>query len=96
MIYTYNRAESIELARSICRTINRNLNTEILGIKGARFEVLRGVRMPAVLVEIGFLSNSREEKMLKNSYYRQKIAESIIEGIKYYAQGLALIRTARQ
>lgn len=82
MIYTYNRAESIELSRSICRSIGSNLDARVIGIKGARFEVLRGVRMPAVLIEAGFLSNYNEERMLKNSYYRQRIAESIVEGME--------------
>jgi N-acetylmuramoyl-L-alanine amidase len=90
MIYTNSRAESIELARSICKTIDRNSDTRILGIKGARFYVLKGVRIPAVLIEVGFLSNAGEERMLKNSYSRQKIAENIVEGINDYAQELVL------
>ena len=90
MLYTNNRAESIELSRSLCRSINRNLDAEVLGIKSANFEVLRGAHMPAVLIETGFLSNYQEERMLKNNYYRQKIAESIVEGIHNYDQELAL------
>jgi len=90
MIYTNSRAESIELARSICKTIDRNSDTKILGIKGARFYVLKGARIPAVLVEVGFLSNAAEERMLKNNYSRQKIAENIAEGINDYAQELVL------
>ncbi len=92
MIYTNSRAESIELSRSICRSVNHNLDTRILGIKGARFEVLRSVRMPAVLIETGFLSNSSEERKLRNSYYRQKIAESIAQGIEDYAQDFTLAK----
>lgn len=90
MIYTHSRAESIELSRSICQTINQNLDTKILGIKGGRFYVLKGVRMPAVLIEVGFLSNTNEERRLKNSYYRQQITEGIVEGIHNYAQDLVL------
>ncbi|MBM3245994.1 MAG: hypothetical protein FJZ13_01550 [Candidatus Omnitrophica bacterium] len=89
MFYTASRAESIALGKAICRAIDRNLDTRILGIKAARFYVLKGVRMPAVLVEIGFLSNYDEERMLKNSYYRQKIVESIMAGIKNYDQDAA-------
>jgi len=96
MIYTEARAESIELARSICRAIDRNLDTKILGIKGARFEVLRDVHIPAVLIEVGFLSNYNEERMLKNSYYRHEIAESIAEGIKNYSQDFTLREAAKQ
>ena len=46
--------------------------------------------MPAILIEVGFLSNAGEERMLKNSYSRQKIAENIVEGINDYAQELVL------
>ncbi len=95
MIYTCNRAEAIDLSRSICRSINDDLGSKILGVKAARFEVLRGARMPAVLVEVGFLSNQSEENMLKNSYYRQKIAESIAGGIRDYAPSSALMEVKK-
>ena len=96
MVYTNSRAESIELARSLCRAVNNNLDAKILGVKGARFEVLRGVRMPAVLIETGFLSNYNEEHMLKNSYYRQKISQALIQGIRDYAQDLKLMKVAQR
>jgi len=96
MIYTFNRAESIELSRSICRVINNNCETKVIGVKAARYYVLKGVRMPAVLIEVGFLSNSSEERMLKNAFYRQKIAESIMEGIGDYAQGASFVEVAKK
>ncbi len=96
MIYTANRAESIELARSLCRVISNDLGVRVLGIKGARFEVLRDVRLPAVLIEAGFLSNYDEERKLKNSFYRQKIAESIVQGIQNYAQDCILVEVAKR
>ncbi len=95
MIYTRSRADSIELSRNICRAMDKNLGVRVIGVKGARFEILRGARMPAVLVEVGFLSNSSEEHMLKNSYYRQKVAESIVEGIHDYSQTIALVEAAK-
>ena len=96
LIYTNSRAEAIELARSLCRTMNSNLDARILGVKGGRFEVLRGVRMPAVLIETGFLSNYNEERMLKNSYYRQKVAQSLEEGIREYSHDTALTEIAQR
>jgi len=63
---------------------------QVLGIKSARFYVLKGVRMPALLIETGFVSNASEERMLRNEYYRQKIAECIADGIYNYAQDIAL------
>ncbi|MFA5150085.1 MAG: N-acetylmuramoyl-L-alanine amidase [Candidatus Omnitrophota bacterium] len=94
MLYAYDRAESIQLARSICRSVDNNLNIRVIGVKDARYEVLRGARIPAVLVEAGFLSNYNEERMLKSSYYRQKMAESIMDGIRDYARGLASAEAA--
>jgi len=90
MIHTNNRAESIRLASFIDRVIARNLNIRILGVKAANFHVLRGTRMPAVLIEVGFLSNYDEECKLKNSYYRQQIANAIAQGIEGYARDIHL------
>ncbi|MDD2708222.1 MAG: N-acetylmuramoyl-L-alanine amidase [Verrucomicrobiae bacterium] len=55
------------------------------GIKRARYLVLKNAGKPAVLIEAGFLSNSTEEKRLLDPKYRQKLAASIVEGLKLYA-----------
>ena len=94
MIYTNSRAESIELSHSLCRIMDSCIDANILGVKGARFQVLKGVRMPGVLIEIGFLSNPNEERLLKTSAYRQKLAEGILEGIREYSQDKALVEAA--
>lgn len=86
IIYGQNRSESIQLARSICNFASRNLDARVLGIKGAPFYVLKWTQMPSVLVEIGFLSNSSEERLLRNGFYRQQIAEAIAEGIRSYSR----------
>lgn len=90
LIYTYSRAESIELSHSICRIMSSNLDCHILGVKGARFEVLREAQMPAILIEVGFLSNHGEESKLKNGFYRQKLAETIVQGIEDYSKDVVL------
>ncbi len=86
MIYTRNRADSVSLAQSICQSVNRSLGLKILGVKGAPFYVLKDTRIPAVLVEVGFISNSNEGKYLRNPFYRQQIAETIAEGILNYSK----------
>ncbi len=96
MIYTHARAEAIELSGSICRSAKENLGVEVLGVKKGRYAVLKDAHMPAILVEVGFLSNSKEERMLNNAYYRQKIAESIAEGISDYAGGAVIMEAARR
>jgi N-acetylmuramoyl-L-alanine amidase len=64
------------------------------GVKKAPFVVLIGANMPSVLAEIGFLSNSREESLLKKPDYRQKLAESLYRGISKYAEGLSHFQLA--
>jgi N-acetylmuramoyl-L-alanine amidase len=96
MIYTSNRAESIQLSRSVCASLNEELGIKILGIKGARYAVLRGIRMPGVLIEVGFVSNSEEEGKLKNGFYRQKIAEAVVDGVKNYCRSPVLMEVSKR
>jgi N-acetylmuramoyl-L-alanine amidase len=55
-----------------------------LGVKWAFFYVLFGARMPSVLVEVSFISNPHEERLLNKSGYREDIARSIAAGIRKY------------
>ncbi|MEI6971924.1 MAG: N-acetylmuramoyl-L-alanine amidase [bacterium] len=71
------------------------------GVKRARFEVLRDIGSPAVLVECGFLSNSREESKLNDPRYRDAVANGIARGILTYlsrarSAKVDLDRAARQ
>jgi N-acetylmuramoyl-L-alanine amidase len=63
--------------------------TKDRGVKKAPFVVLAGAKSPSVLVEIGFLSNSREEALLRRSDYKQKLAEALYRGISRYAESLS-------
>jgi N-acetylmuramoyl-L-alanine amidase len=64
------------------------------GVKSAPFVVLIGANMPSVLAEIGFVSNSREELLLKKPDYRQKVAEAIYKGMEKYTDGLSHFQVA--
>jgi N-acetylmuramoyl-L-alanine amidase len=63
--------------------------TKNRGVKKAPFVVLIGAQMPAVLAEIGFLSNPAEEALLKKPEQRQKIAEALYKGIVAYVDTLS-------
>lgn len=76
--------ESEDLAAIIQMELDQRLSSSNRGVKQAGFYVLIGASMPNVLVEVGFLSNPGEEKKLKQSAHKQKIAESIFEGIKQF------------
>ncbi len=91
MIYTNSRAESIELSRSLCKVMDANIDANILGVKSARFAVLKGITMPGILIEVGFVSNLNEERLLRTSAYRNKLAAGILEGIRDYSQDTALV-----
>ena len=57
------------------------------GLRRARFVVVREARMPAALVECGFLTNSRDLAVLRSESGREKIARGIYEGIFDFAWG---------
>ena len=78
------RNESKELAAIICNKASSRLCVENRGIKSARFYVLKGARMPSVLIEVGFISNKEEESNLLSSSYRQQVAQAIAEGVLMY------------
>ncbi|MDA3793454.1 MAG: N-acetylmuramoyl-L-alanine amidase [Elusimicrobia bacterium] len=54
------------------------------GVKQAGFYVMKGARMPAVLVETAFISNKREEKLLNDKNFQDKMARSISTALKSY------------
>jgi N-acetylmuramoyl-L-alanine amidase len=86
MIYLENRAQSIDLARCITKDLGRQLNMKVIGVKPARFYVLKNTNMPAILIEVGYLSNTSEAKMLKNRFYREQVARSLAEAIQDYCR----------
>ena len=65
--------------------------TRNLGVKQAPFYVLIGAEMPAILVEVGFLSNYTERKRLQTKKYQRRIAQGIYDGIKAYIESIERI-----
>jgi N-acetylmuramoyl-L-alanine amidase len=64
------------------------------GVKKAPFIVLIGANMPSILAEISFVSNPGDERKLRTSDYRQRIAESLYRGIANYVSGLSGVKVA--
>ena len=84
------RDESQQLAKSVqqhllSRLRQRDPGLENWGVKRAPFLVLVATDMPAVLAEVGCLSNEKEAAMLSRGEYRQEIAEALLTGIQAYA-----------
>ena len=78
------QTESSLLAETIQDAMTGALRIPNRGVKQAGFYVLGGAAMPAVLIEIGFVTNPREERRLKESRYRDEIALAIFSGIAEY------------
>jgi N-acetylmuramoyl-L-alanine amidase len=62
----------------------KSLNIEDDGVKQAGFYVLVGASMPNVYIETAYLSNKRDESILKSTSGQQKIAESIYNGVRQF------------
>ncbi|MEW6418004.1 MAG: N-acetylmuramoyl-L-alanine amidase [Nitrospirota bacterium] len=91
------RDESIKLAHYIQKSIVSTLNnshedTLDLGVKQALFYVLFGARMPSVLVEVSFISNPEEERLLSSDSYRMQIAEAIAGGLNKYITSIPAVQ----
>lgn len=78
------QAESSRLAEVVQDSMTQSLRIPNRGVKQAGFYVLGGAAMPAILIEIGFVTNPREERRLKDSRYRDEIAHAIFAGIAEY------------
>ncbi|MEA4863696.1 MAG: N-acetylmuramoyl-L-alanine amidase [Victivallaceae bacterium] len=64
--------------------VSKIKDTSNRGLKRARFSVLRNTDCPSVLVETGFITNTREERNLNSSAYRKRLAAAIADGVVEY------------
>jgi N-acetylmuramoyl-L-alanine amidase len=76
--------ESSDLAGMIQNRLKSELSIPSRGISQAEFRVLNHAYMPAVLVETAFISNKKEESLLKKNSFRERIAQAIYESIKEF------------
>ena len=78
--------ESNEFARMAQQALSMRDSVRSRGVKQAPFYVLMGVRMPACLVEIGFLSNERDERELSEAQRREEIADALAISIVRFGE----------
>lgn len=77
-----------DMSRTLAQAVQKNMvyrtQANDKGIQTAGFYVLRHTAMPSILVEMGFVSNPQEAKLLSSHAYRVKLANGIYEGIEEY------------
>lgn len=84
LAHAEHRREAVELGMRFCRTLREQLQLRSRGVRGARFHVLRTATMPAVLLEIGYLSNPEEERRLADPAFREAMAGALADGALHY------------
>jgi N-acetylmuramoyl-L-alanine amidase len=82
----YQKEKSLELATNIQSNMIKTLGTRDRGVKEAGFYVIKYTRVPSVLVELGFITNSDEAARMATSTFREQAASAIVEGLKQYYQ----------
>jgi N-acetylmuramoyl-L-alanine amidase len=80
------QVESSSMAETVQDSMSQSLRLVNRGVKQAGFYVLGGAAMPAILIEVGFLTNRKEEKKLATPEYREAIARAIYAGLAEYKQ----------
>jgi N-acetylmuramoyl-L-alanine amidase len=85
--------ESRDFAASVQEAMVDNMrahdpDVQDRGVHTAPFYVLIGANMPSILAEIAFLSHPEDEKQLRKTDYRERIAASLLEGVRTYLDAL--------
>ena len=76
--------ESLLFAYQIQKALVQNLGANDRGVRRARFAVLRDARMPAILIEGGYMTHPYESRKIYSSAYRRQMAQAIVKGILAY------------
>ena len=95
---TYKVEESKQLAEQLQSSVVSRLGSEWegvddLGVKEGPFFVLVGAYMPCVLVEVSFLSNSVEGRLLGTMKYQRALADGMYEGVRRYLAQAKVAKT---
>lgn len=89
MVQNASTVESREFGRVVHKSLVSGLSRNYSGVvdqklRSALFYVLVGVKCPSILVETSYISNPKEENLLKNKKYQAEIANSVADGVEQY------------
>ncbi len=89
MVYQDTQNASINLAKAIMMSLNKSsVETLKKSHRVAELKILKGVDTPAVLIEVGFLSNKEEEKLLGSTKHKKLFTQALVQGVNKYINNL--------
>ncbi|MCL6602461.1 MAG: N-acetylmuramoyl-L-alanine amidase family protein [Paenibacillus sp.] len=80
----YTRNDSLEFAKTVHKYLIPATGLSDRGVRQSSLYVTRETKMPAILLECGYLSNASDEALLFNDDFQQRVAEAVVAGIKEY------------
>ncbi|MFP3389556.1 N-acetylmuramoyl-L-alanine amidase [Brevibacillus sp. SIMBA_040] len=84
LTFFYSQAKDYPLARSIEARLRSNQSLPSNGISYGDYHVLRENAQPSVLVELGFLTNAKDEAIIRTASYQERAAQAIVDGLADY------------
>lgn len=80
----YTRPDSISLANVMHKYLVEATGLPDRKVRQKSLQVTRETKMPAVLLEVGYLSNKNDEALMYDNAFQERVAEGIVAGIKEY------------
>lgn len=80
----YTRQESLQFANIVHKYLVPATGLQDRGVRQSSLHVTRETKMPAILLECGYLSNTKDEALLYSEDFQKRVAEAVVAGIKEY------------
>lgn len=75
---------ALQLAEKIHSCLGKNKVGKLMTLRSADLAVLKAPDTPSILIELGYLSNEKDEKLVRSVTYQKKIAQSLVEALGHY------------
>ena len=82
--YYPKTSHDARVATAIQKRMTNKFGLDDLGIRQANFYVNKRSSMPSALIEMAFITNAKEEKLLNSNWFQSKLAKAIADGIEDY------------
>jgi N-acetylmuramoyl-L-alanine amidase len=83
-----NRKESLKAASAVTDSVNSSVSIAAKRVRSANFYVLKWAECPAILVELGYITNGQDERRLRDPAYKSVLADALVDGFWAYKKEL--------